>query len=119
MTTDRDDQKAGAPEPGASCKQKLSDKGVHVGPSNSRAAPTDFSGFVLSLAEAAMIEMGLEPVPEGSPVMKNLKLAQQTIDILHMLKEKTAGNLTSDEDKLLSGILYQLHLCFVEAKAKG
>ena len=101
-----------------SCKAKLADSGVHVGPDSFHAAPTDFSGLVLSLAEAAMIDMGLEPNPRDAKVHQNLRMAKQTIDILHMLKDKTVGNLTSEEEHLLNGILYQVHLCFVEAKTK-
>ena len=39
----------------------------------------------------------------------------QTIDTLEMLTEKTRGNLTDTESKLLESILYELHMKFVEA----
>ncbi len=119
MSTNQDDPKAGASAPTGNCAEKLGEKGVHLGSEAYRAAATDFSGLVLSLGEAAMIEMGLERNPEAKAVVRNLNMAQQTIDILRMLKEKTAGNLTTGEQKLLEGILYQVHLCFVEAKTKG
>jgi len=118
MVTNRDDPTPEATDSGNGSKGKASDHGVHVGPSASTTMQTDFSTLVLSMAEAAMLEMGLGPRKKGETIQKDLKMAQHTIDILHMLKEKTAGNLTEAESKLLHGILYQLHLCFVDAKAK-
>lgn len=50
--------------------------------------------------------------PEAQSV--NLELARHTIDILGMLQEKTKGNLTEEEERLLSGMLYELRLKFVE-----
>ena len=49
------------------------------------------------------------------PVEPNLPVARQTIDTLEMLTEKTRGNLTDTESKLLESILYELHMRFVEA----
>jgi hypothetical protein len=47
--------------------------------------------------------------------MKNLPLAKQTIDLIGMLKEKTKGNLTSDEEKLMENMLYDLKMRYVKA----
>ena len=47
--------------------------------------------------------------------VKNLPLAKQTIDLIGMLKEKTKGNLTSDEEKLMENILYDLKMRYVKA----
>jgi len=76
----------------------------------------DFSGFVLSLAQTALIDLGVAPHPETNTVTKNIVQARNTIDILGLLQEKTAGNLTEEESSLLNGVLYQLRLSFVEAK---
>jgi hypothetical protein len=43
-------------------------------------------------------------------------MAKQTIDILSMLQQKTAGNLTADEDRMLKSILYDLRIMFVKEK---
>ena len=45
---------------------------------------------------------------------KNLPLAKQTIDIMSMIEEKTRGNRTDEEDRLLSEQLYTLRLRYVE-----
>jgi hypothetical protein len=41
-------------------------------------------------------------------------IAQQTIDTIEMLREKTRGNLEPDETKLIDSLLYELRLHFVE-----
>lgn len=76
----------------------------------------DFSGFALSLAQAALVDLGVAPHPERDRIQKDLPQARNTIDILGILREKTTGNLTDDETKLLDGLLYQLRLVFLESK---
>ena len=46
---------------------------------------------------------------------KNLPAAKQTIDLIGMLKEKTKGNLTPDEDKFLESVLFDLRMRYVKA----
>jgi hypothetical protein len=76
----------------------------------------DFAGFVLSLATSALYHMGFVGDPEhDQPAPEpDLPLARQTIDTLEMLQHKTRGNLEAEEDQLLEGVLYELHLRFVE-----
>ena len=45
---------------------------------------------------------------------KNLDLARQNIDLLALLKEKTKGNLTPEEQTLIDNLLYDLRLRYVE-----
>lgn len=71
--------------------------------------------FILSLSGSAMFHIGEIPNPETGKTEKNLPLAKQSIDIIEMLKEKTKGNLDSDEEKLLDNILYDLRLKYVDA----
>jgi hypothetical protein len=78
----------------------------------------DFSTFVLSLGTTALYQLGQIRDSEGGtkePVEANLPIARQTIDTLEMLTEKTRGNLTDTESKLLESILYELHMRFLEA----
>jgi hypothetical protein len=75
-----------------------------------------FVGFVLSLAHTAAYHFGDVPDPmTGEPGNANLAAAQQIIDILSLLEEKTRGNLTAEERQLLEQLLYELRLRFVEA----
>lgn len=78
----------------------------------------DFSTFVLSLSHSAFVHLGDAPSPDGQHREPNLVLAQQTIDMLALLAEKTKGNLTGDEERLLEQVLYELRMRFVEV-AKG
>jgi hypothetical protein len=46
-------------------------------------------------------------------------MARQTIDLLTVLEQKTKGNLTGEEERMLSAALYDLRLRYVEvSKAK-
>lgn len=72
-----------------------------------------FSTFILSLASSALACLGEVPNPENGKTEINLIMAQHTIDVLSMLKEKTAANLDSNESRLLDGILYDLRMKYV------
>lgn len=74
----------------------------------------DFTTFVLSLASSAMFQMGAAAV-EGRPPEIDLPMARQTIDIIGMLQQKTKGNLTGEEERLLDHVLYDLRIQFVAA----
>lgn len=79
----------------------------------------DFSTFLLSLSTSAFIHLGEIPHPETGRPERSLPMARQTIDTLSMLQQKTQGNLSRDESRLLEHLLYELRLKFVEAsKAK-
>ncbi len=77
------------------------------------AGPVDFSGFLMSLASAAMVHLG-EPLPDGRTAPVHLPHAQEMIDLLALLEEKTRGNLTPAESSLLANLLYTLRLRYVE-----
>lgn len=78
----------------------------------------DFATFVISLSTSAMYHLGAIQDPESGKAEVNLPLAKQTIDILGMLKQKTEGNCTPDETRLLDGLLYDLRLRYVDALRK-
>ncbi len=79
----------------------------------------DFTTFILSLSHSAMLHLGEAPDPESGKTMQSLPLARQTIDLLSMLEEKTRGNLSGDEERLVAQILFDLRMRYVElSKAK-
>ncbi len=90
------------------------------GPKGSPAGKTlpkiDFSGFILSLYSTGLVELGNVEDPSTGKKIKNLELAQHTIDMIAMLEEKTRGNLTNDEENLLKTLLSELRLAYVKAK---
>jgi len=74
----------------------------------------DFATFVLSLSHSAMINLGEAPHPDDNESRVSLSLAKQTIDLLGLLEEKTKGNLTGEEERLITQILFDLRMRFVE-----
>jgi hypothetical protein len=82
------------------------------------AIPIDFSTFILSLSSSATYHLGLAPHPEKECQCHNLPMAKQTIDLLNLLQEKTRGNLTGEEERLLGEVLYNLRMAFVRESAK-
>jgi Domain of unknown function (DUF1844) len=75
-----------------------------------------FNAFVISLASSAAIHFGDLPDPmTGGTAEPNLEGAAQMIEILELLEQKTKGNLTDDEQRLLEQVLYELRMRFVQA----
>jgi hypothetical protein len=80
----------------------------------------DFSTLVLSLSTSALYQLGLVDGPEGARIDEpDRVLAQQTIDTLEMLQQKTQGNLDEDETELLQSLLYELRMQFVKIGERG
>jgi hypothetical protein len=78
----------------------------------------DFSSFIFSLSTSALFHLGEIPDPVTHKSEKDLPLAKQTIDILGILREKTRGNLTPEEEKLMENILTDLRWRYIR-EAKG
>ena len=74
-----------------------------------------FINLIFSLSTSVLIQLGEIQDPITQQLAKNLPLAKQTIDLIGMLEEKTKGNLTSDEGKILENILYDLRMRYVKA----
>ena len=77
--------------------------------------PFDFHTFILSLGSSALLHLGELEHPEAGDARPDLAMAKHTIDILAMLEEKTKGNLTPPEEKLMESLLFDLRLRYVEA----
>jgi hypothetical protein len=77
----------------------------------------DFSIFVMSIIGSAHVHLGDMPHPDGH-AETNLELAQQDIELLSLLEEKTKGNLTGDEERLLTRALDELRARIAEV-SKG
>ncbi len=72
-----------------------------------------FERLIASLYMTAMVQLGLIR-EEGAEPLADLVGAQQTIDTIGLLAEKTRGNLTDGEISLLQNSLYELRMAFVE-----
>ena len=83
-------------------------------PSPSGKTSVDFHTFVMSLGTSAMLHLGEIPDPDGGKPAINLGLARQTIDILAMLEDKTRGNLSEEERRVQSMLLYDVRMKYLK-----
>jgi Domain of unknown function (DUF1844) len=75
--------------------------------------PASFELLVFSLAIQAQMELGLGEPAEGH--IPDLDIARHTIDLLAILQQKTKGNLTLEEQRLLENTLTELRFRYVQA----
>ena len=79
--------------------------------------PATFEFLIHTLFTQALMALGRIPNPITKQSLKNLPTARHFIDTLVMLKAKTQGNLTTDEQRLLEEIQHQLRTMYVEARS--
>ncbi len=100
-------------------KDDIGDEAPESAIPESQLPRLDFVTFVLGVIGSAFVHLGDAPDPESGAMMRgtiepNLLLAQQDIDLLALLSEKTRGNLTGDEERVLEQGLYDLRMRFLE-----
>ncbi len=88
--------------------EELKNEGEFVPPK------ADFNFFITSLSLQAAIAMGFIDNPITNKKEENLPQAKFLIDTLAMLKEKTKGNLSNEENNLLENVLYELRIQYVD-----
>ncbi len=76
--------------------------------------PVSFRDFILGISQSVYIYLGIIPDPISGKTNKNLLLAKHTIDTIEMLKEKTKGNLTQDEENTINYLLTELKFKYLE-----
>jgi hypothetical protein len=105
----RDETPPQTAEEGKGSQQKAESPGGTAG----KDAPVEFSTFLLSLgAQAAGLLAG---VGETEDRQRLLREARSFISIIEMLKEKTEGRRTEDEDRVVQALLYELRMTYVSA----
>ena len=72
-----------------------------------------FIEFIMMQAQQAALCLGQIPHPSTGKAEINLEAARMFIDHLEIIKEKTRGNLSADEEKILTSVLSELQLAFV------
>jgi hypothetical protein len=77
-----------------------------------------FETLVSYLSTTAMFQLGLIPGPSGEHIPADMPNAKRTVDLLEVLQEKTQGNLTPSESRLLQDVLYELRMSFVEMQKR-
>jgi hypothetical protein len=103
QTPPRTDQ---GPPPGGERRRTLADKAQNPG--------TAFTDFVEPLIAQAYMSLGMLRNPYQPKPTIDVGAARQMIEIMTMLKEKTAGNLTPDEQDFLDTHLGELKLAYVQ-----
>jgi hypothetical protein len=75
-----------------------------------------FSEFLMGIASSAFVYLGMVEHPGTGKRQVDLEAAKESIDMLGMLREKTKGNLTSDEENLFENLLAELRMQFVSLR---
>lgn len=83
-------------------------------PAPGQIPPADFTTLVSSIATQALFSMGAMPDPQTGQRYTNLDIARHHIDSLSVVEEKTKGNLSDEESKMLSATLYELRQSYVQ-----
>ena len=74
----------------------------------------DFQVLVSTFATQAAVGLGQIANPATNEVTLDLLQAKFAIDMLQVLDEKSAGNRTTEEDKFLADVLYQLRMVYID-----
>ncbi len=74
----------------------------------------DLTTFILSISSAAYMGLGMVPGPDGSVPQVDLQLVRQNIDLLELMYDKTRGNRTPEEEKLIEQLLFELRVKYIE-----
>jgi hypothetical protein len=75
----------------------------------------NFNSLIFSLSSSALLHLGEIADPQTGGKKKDIPLAKHSIDIIAMLKDKTKGNLTEEEQKFVESILADLRWRYVRA----
>lgn len=109
------DQAPGSDPPPAPASEPSAPAGEQAGGATGAPPPhIDFTTYVILLAQAALAHLGEIPHPIEQGTRVDLPAAQQVIEILAMLKEKTRSNLDPTEAGLLDRVIYDLRMKYVE-----
>lgn len=79
--------------------------------------PASFGALVNTLVTQALFYLG-DLAPQGGEPVVNLDMAKHQIDTLNILEDKTRGNLTEEEQKLLDGALYESRMRYVNVASQ-
>lgn len=109
---------SGSPGPGEGPREERAGSGGRTGEHTETLSGIDFLSFISTLAATAFMYLGERVAPDQPAMPVDLPAAKQMIDLLDMLKEKTAGNLDEHEQHGLDSVLYTLRMRFIH-ESKG
>jgi hypothetical protein len=87
---------------------------MQLGPDEEHGHQTSFAALVIMLSSSAWTGLGKIKDPVSGDIKKDLKAAKYSIDILLMLRAKTAGNLETEEKKFLDEVIADLQANYAE-----
>lgn len=109
-----------APGAGGAAGAEPRDRAGEGTPASTAAAgPPDLGALFIMFANSALVSLGAVPEPGTGEGRPNLDQARSAIDILVMLRDKTQGNRTDQETRLLEELVYDLQMRFVRAARRG
>lgn len=76
--------------------------------------PVNFSHFILTIWSSGLVHLGDVQDPATGEVSQNLQMVKHAVDILSMLEKKTQNNLDKEEKELLSALLCELRLKYLQ-----
>jgi Domain of unknown function (DUF1844) len=117
----RDDVEPTAPVPETPAEEKVIE--IRESPEEEAAAGqgemSEFMEVVMDLAAPAFIHLGMAEHPATGKPQVNLPAAQQSIEMLRVLRNKTKGNLTKEEEQFFDGLLGDLQMQFVSMRRQS
>lgn len=78
-----------------------------------------FATFMVGLSTQALVHLGEMPDPQSGQPAEDLLAAEQLIDLIAMLQDKTRGNLDEGETQLVQSILFELRMKYVGRARQG
>lgn len=81
--------------------------------------PASYPMMLTTFATEAMMAMGQIPNPATQQAEVNLEHARYAIDMLEVLREKTKGNLTTEEETMQRDLLHQLRMAFIATQSQA
>ncbi len=77
-----------------------------------------FMQLVLSLQSAAMFQMGKTASPMTGKIERDMAQARVSIDLIIMMQEKTKGNLSEEEQRIIDSTVYNLQMNYMDEVEK-
>jgi hypothetical protein len=109
------------PATGVASGAERCDRGPEGRPATSLdpPGPTDLGALFIMFANSALVSLGAVPEPGTDERRLDLDQARSAIDIMLMLRDKTRGNRTEEESRLLEELVYDLQMRFVRTARGG
>jgi hypothetical protein len=104
-----------APKEAAKAKEEKREEPQQAEAERGPLPEVNFNSLIFSLSSSALLHFGEIADPHTGEKKKDIALAKHSIDMIAMLREKSKGNLTEEEEKFLDSILTDLRWRYVKA----